>query len=473
MEIEVKRRKLLDSLVGMPRLLNMPMIKEAMSELPQLYGNEIVRRELDALRKRILAAEEKELDTIQVDSTQLAERIARLLRRKSKPSVYDAVNAAGIILHTALGRAPLAREAREAVYHAATYYCTLAIDRDTGKRGDRYQHVEDLLCFLTGAEAALVVNNNSAATVALLNTMAEGREVVVSRGQLVEIGGSFRIPDIMKRSGCIMVEVGTTNKTHIHDYIDAINENTALLLRIHASNYRITGFTSDVSVKDMSKIAKDYELPLADDIGSGCIIRTEDYGLPPEPRVNDSLRDGADLVCFSGDKMLGGPQCGIIVGKKEFISRIKKNPLVRAFRCGKLTYSALEATLRLYLDEETLPQRLPILWMLTRKKDEIARKERSFLRKVKPYLEGKCRARVVDGFTLMGSGSLPAQDIPTKVIELVPDKLTVEELAEEFRENDPPIFTRIERDAVIMDFRTVVQDEVPILVSAFKRIFEG
>lgn len=467
------RQTLLDSLIGMPKLMNIPVVKEALAELPQLYGNEIVRKELDKLRQQILTADEDELMTIDASPDKLSGRIVRILKRKSKPSVYPAVNAAGIILHTALGRAPLVKEAQEAVMRAASGYCTLAVDRDTGRRGDRYQHVEDLLCFLTGAEGAVVVNNNSAATVVLLNTMAQGKEVVVSRGQLVEIGGSFRIPDVMKRSGAIMVEVGTTNKTHPQDYIDAVTENTGLLLRVHASNYRITGFTSDVSVKDMAKIAHDRGIPLADDIGSGCLYDTTKYGLPPEPMVQDSVRDGADLICFSGDKMLGGPQCGIIVGRKEAIRKIKKNPLVRAFRCGKLTYSALEATLKVYLDEQTLPQKLPILNMLTSNLGEIARKERSFLRKIKPFISGKCDAKIIAGFSLMGSGSLPARDIPTKLIAFKPHKIAVDELADKLRENDPPIFARIENDSLVLDFRTVFPENIPPLLEAFKKIFQN
>ena len=471
MGLQEKRIKLLGQLVGMPRLLNLPQIKDALEELPQLYGNEIVRSELDALRKRILIAEETEIDEIEIQPEKLAERIAVKLRRKAKPSVYDAINAAGIILHTALGRAPLAEEARQAVASAATGYSTLAIDRDSGKRGDRHKHAEDLLCFLTGAEGAVVVNNNAAATVVLLNSMAAGKEVIVSRGQLVEIGGAFRIPDVMMRSNAIMVEVGTTNKTHAKDYIDAVTEESALLLRVHASNYLITGFTSDVSVKEMAEIAHERGLVMADDIGSGCLYDTTKYGLAPEPQVGDSIRDGADLVCFSGDKMLGGPQCGIIVGKREVINKIKKNPLVRAFRCGKLTYSALEATLKLYLDEETLPQKLPILRMLTRSPQEIGGKERSFLRKVKPFLEGKCGAEIVSGFSLMGSGSLPSRDIPTKIIMLRPRDMTVECLSAKLRENDPPIFARIEKDAVILDFRTVYPREIPPMIAAMERIF--
>ncbi len=472
MSLDQKRKNLLDSLIGMPKLLHLPVVWEALEELPQLYGNFLVRQELDRLRQTILTAEtEAELDEIDIAPDRLAERVVHLLREKARPSVHPAVNAAGIILHTALGRAPLAEEAQKNLYFATMGYSTTAIDRETGRRGNRYLHAEDLLCFLTGAEAACVVNNNSAATIVLLNSMAEDKEVIVSRGQLVEIGGSFRIPDVMERSRAIMVEVGTTNKTHLRDYKEALSDNTGLVLKVHQSNYLITGFTSEVGVKEMAELAHAHDLPMADDIGSGCLIDVTEFGLPPEPIVGDSIRDGADLVCFSGDKMLGGPQCGVIVGKKKYIDIIKKNPLVRAFRCGKLTYSALEATLKLFLDRETLLKHHPTFRLLTRTPDEIGRKERSFLRKVKPVLEGKCEAKVEKGSSQMGSGSLPGRYIPTKIITLRPNDMTPDELAYKLRKNVPPIFTRIEEEAVVMDFRTVFPDDIPVLAGAIERIF--
>ena len=472
MSIEEKRINLLNSLIGMPKLLHKPALWQALESLPQLYGNDLVRWELDNLRNSILNTEtEDELDKIDIDPDRLAERLAFLIREKADHSVHYAINAAGIILHTALGRSPLAEEAKEALMVAATGYSTVAIDRETGKRGNRHLHVEDLLCHLTGAEAAVCVNNNAAATIVLLNTMAAGKEVIVSRGQLVEIGGAFRIPDVMKRSGAEMVEVGTTNKTHFKDYKEAITENTGLLLRVHASNYLVTGFTSEVSVKEIADLAHENDLPMADDIGSGCLVDITEFGLPAEPMVQDSIRDGADLVCFSGDKMLGGPQCGIIVGKKKYIDQIKKNPLVRAFRLGKLTYSALEATLKLFLDKKVLFERHPVMHMLIRKADEIGRKEHAFLRKIRPLIDGKCEAKVIKGFSLMGSGSLPGRDIPSKLICLNPREISSDELAYKFRKNDPPIFTRVGREGVLIDFRTIFPDDVPHLVEAFKRIF--
>lgn len=474
MTLEEKRKKMLGSLIGMPKLLHKPVLWKALESLPQLYGNDLVRWELDSIRNSILKAESiKELEHIDTDPERLAEKMAALIREKAEHSVYHAINAAGIILHTALGRSPLAEEAREALMVAATGYSTVAIDRETGKRGNRHLHVEDLLCHLTGAEAAVCVNNNAAATIVLLNTMASGKEVIVSRGQLVEIGGAFRIPDVMKRSNAKMVEIGTTNKTHLKDYRGAINEETGLLLRVHASNYLVTGFTSEVPVKEIADLAHEHDLPMADDIGSGCLVDITEFGLPHEPLVQDSVKDGADLICFSGDKMVGGPQCGIIVGKKKYIDQIKKNPLVRAFRLGKLTYSALEATLKLFLDKDILLARHPVMSMMARKADEIGRKEQSFLRKIRPVIAGKCEAKVVKGFSLMGSGSLPGRDIPSKLIVLTPKDMSYDELAHKFRKNDPPIFVRVGREGVLMDFRTIFPDDVQYLVEAVKKIFSS
>jgi L-seryl-tRNA(Ser) seleniumtransferase len=275
----------------------------------------------------------------------------------------------------------------------------------------------------------------------------------------------------MERSSAIMVEVGTTNKTHLKDYRQALNQNTGLILRVHASNYLMTGFTSQVSVKEMADLAHQHNLPMADDIGSGCLLDLTQFGLPAEPLVQDSIKDGADLVCFSGDKMLGGPQCGIIVGKKAYIDRIKKNPLVRAFRCCKLTYSALEATLKLFLEPETLPVKHPVINLLTRTPGQIGARERAFWRKMKPVLEGKCSAEVVKGFSQMGSGSLPGRDIPTMILTLKPVKITPDELAHKLRKNHPPIFARIEHNAVALDFRTLWAQDEKVLQEALVRIF--
>ncbi|MCI0494799.1 L-seryl-tRNA(Sec) selenium transferase [candidate division KSB1 bacterium] len=474
MELENKRKTLLDQLIGMPKLLNYPQIKALDdNSFPKPFIIDITRFELQKLRDRILAANEADLQQINIDPDLLAHKIANRIRFQFKPSVAQAINAAGIILHTALGRAPLCQEAQDAIASAIKNYCTLAIDRQTGKRGDRYAHVEELLCYLAGAESAMVVNNNAGATMLVLNSMAFGREVIISRGQLIEIGGSFRIPDIMKRSGALMVDVGTTNKTHLYDYERAISENTALLLRVHTSNYQIIGFTSEVPLKQLVDLGHEHNLPVVDDIGSGCLIDFQKYGLPPEPMVQDSIKAGADIVTFSGDKILGGPQSGIIIGKKKYIDPIKKNPLTRALRCDKLTYAALEATLKLYLNEEHLAERHPVLKMLTIPTKKLANRCRTFQRHLKDALAGKCEVKISDGYSQLGSGSLPAQYLPTKLISLKPQSMSADSLAANLRENEPPIFARITDDEVLLDFRTIREDETKTIENAIKVIFSG
>jgi len=472
METENLRKNLLDQLIGVPKLLNFPQIKSLGDDkYPKPFIIDITRAELQKLRDRILAADAAELPHINIDPNLLAQRIAQRICFQFKPSVAPAINAAGIILHTALGRAPLCQEAQEAIAHAIQNYCTLAIDRKTGKRGERYAHVEELLCYLTGAEAALVVNNNAGATMLVLNSMAFGKEVIISRGQLIEIGGSFRIPDIMKRSGAIMVDVGTTNKTHRWDYERAITENTGLLLRVHTSNYQIVGFTSEVPLKTLVDLGLEHDLPVVDDIGSGCLIDFQKYGLPPEPMVQDSIKAGADIVTFSGDKILGGPQSGIIIGKKKYIDPIKKNPLTRALRCDKLTYAALEATLKLYLDEEHLDERHPVLKMLTIPTQKLANRCRTFQRHLKETLAGKCEVKISAGYSQLGSGSLPAQYLPTKLIALKPQSMSADSLAARLREHEPPIFARIADDEVLLDFRTIGEDETKVVEATIKNIF--
>ncbi len=470
-DVQKLRKKLLDQLIGMPKLLNLNPIMELNDSYPRSVIHDVTRRELQNLRESILNADENALKDIDADPNSLSEKIADAVKLEFRPSVAPAINAAGVILHTSLGRAALSTEAQEAVAKAIKNYCTIAIDRETGKRGDRHAHVEKLLAKITGAESAVVVNNNAAATMLVLNTLGFGKEVVVSRGQLVEIGGSFRIPDIMKRSGCEMIEVGTTNKTHLKDYVEAITERTALILRVHASNYQIIGFSSEVPLSDLVSLGKEFNLPVMDDIGSGCLIDFPKYGLPPEPRVQDSVKIGVDIITFSGDKILGGPQSGIIVGKKKYIDQIKKNPLTRALRCGKLTYSALEATLKLYLDEEHMLERLPVLQMLTLPVKTLAGRARTFRNHLKNDLSGKCELSVVNGYSQMGSGSLPAKDLESKLVSLKPLTISAEELASKLRANEPPIFSRISGNEVQLDFRTIHISEIKTVEKALKSIF--
>ncbi|MCP4723416.1 MAG: L-seryl-tRNA(Sec) selenium transferase [bacterium] len=464
------KKTLLSSLISTTKLLNYPKIKQLSDEFPKHFVKEIAKSELQKVRDTILAIPEEKTGDIDISPERLEIMVDIRVRSEFRPSVRPAINAAGIILHTALGRAPLAEEAQKEVADAIKNYCTLAIDVPTGKRGNRYKHVEDLLIYLTGAEAACIVNNNAGAVLLVLNTLAEGKEVVISRGQLVEIGGAFRIPDVMSRSGAVMVEVGTTNRTHLRDYENAFTEETSMVQHVHHSNYKITGFTGEVPIDELKPLCKKHDLPLVEDIGSGCLIDLTQFGLPYEPLVQDSIRAGADVVTFSGDKMLGGPQSGIIVGNKQYIDMIKKNPLCRAMRNDKLTYAALEATLKLYLDRNTLMEKLPVFKFLSLSPDILARRARNFIRKLKPLAGDNYEFKVIDSGTQMGSGSLPEKYIPTKAVAIKSKKMSPDELGTQLRLSDPPVFARIENDQVLLDFRTVDPKEIPILVEVLANI---
>jgi L-seryl-tRNA(Ser) seleniumtransferase len=401
----------------------------------------------------------------------LLERIRTRLERKFSASLAPAVNATGVIMHSGLGRAVLSAVANEVLSAVAAGYSTLALDLETGKRVPRDRHVEALLCELTGAEAATVANNNAAATVLVLNTLARGREVIVSRGQLVEIGGSFRMPDVMATSGAVLREVGTTNKTHLADYERAIGEATGAILRVHHGNYRIVGFAEEPPIETLAALGRARGIPVIDDLGSGALVDLARFGLAPEPLVQASVRAGADVACFSGDKLIGGPQCGIIVGTSEWIQKIRKNPLARAFRCGKLTLAALEATLKLFLAPDTLTARHPIYRMLALTPDDLGRRAKKMAAAVRKALPAAAAAvDVEDGASEVGSGAVPVETLPTKVVAVRPTGLSAEELARRLRRGAPPVFARLHRDAVLLDLRTIQPGEEGLVVRALAEI---
>ncbi len=411
-------------------------------------------------------------------SSTIMGRVRSALEAEAVPSLRRAINATGVIIHTGLGRAVLAPAARNALHGVIDGYSTLATDIESGKRGDRDSHLNALLCRLTGAEASTVVNNNAAATVLILNTLAKDRDVIVSRGQLVEIGGSFRMPDVMRMSGAILREVGTTNKTHLRDYEEAVNERTGALLRVHHSNYRIVGFAEEPGITDLAALGKKHGLPVIDDLGSGALIDLGQFGLEPEPLVQDSVRAGATVACFSGDKLIGGPQSGIIVGQAETIARIKKNPLKRALRVGKLTIAALEATLKLFLNPDELPRVHPVYRMLSAAPADLGRRARRLERSLKAELASGSTAisrsslaaiKVEDGESQVGSGSVPAEFLPTKLLSVRPLRLSADDLARRLRRSEPPVFARVHQDAVWLDFRTVQPDEDRLLEAAILR----
>ena len=382
-----------------------------------------------------------------IPQEQILQRVATHLEREAWPSLRPVFNLSGTVLHTNLGRAQLPEEAIEAMAQAARSPVNLEYDLDEGKRGERDAHVEGLICRLTGAEAATVVNNNASAVLLCLNTLANRREVPVSRGELVEIGGSFRLPDIMARAGCRLREVGTTNRTHLSDYAGAIGAKTALVLKVHTSNYAVKGFTASVPEKDLASLCRENDVPLVTDLGSGTLVDLTRYGLPHEPTAGEALASGADLVTFSGDKLLGGPQSGFVVGKARLIHELRKNPLKRALRVDKITLAGLEAVLRLYLDPDRLARRLPTLRILTRPVEDI----RAMAQRLKPLLERHFpEVEVVDCESEIGSGALPTQAIASAGLAIRPAS---QKTAASFRKLAIPVIGRLQDGAFILDLR--------------------
>lgn len=384
-------------------------------------------------------------------------------------SLRPVINATGIVLHTNLGRAVMSHEAAVAAMDVAENYNTLEYNCFDGRRGSRYSHVESLLCKLTGAEAALVVNNNAAAVILILSTMAKGAEVVVSRGELVEIGGSFRVPEIMEQSQSTLVEVGTTNKTHPNDYDRAITENTAALLKVHTSNYKIMGFTEEVSLEEMALIGKTRKIPTIYDLGSGALANLPDFGITDEPSVKDAVSSGVDVVCFSGDKLLGGPQAGIILGKKETIEAMKLNPLTRALRIDKLTLAALEATLRIYLDPENIATKIPTYAMLSQTMEVLNKKAETLAKKISS-LCSQCVCEVAEDEGQVGGGSVPTQMLKTAVVAVSSPAINASELERSLRFCKLPIIARISKDRVILDARTVDEKHFDVIAKSICEI---
>ncbi len=425
---------------------------------------EALRQILDSMRQEMASSESVAAKTREELVQDILSKAQSRLQKAFAPSLKPVINATGIILHTGLGRAPLSLAAQENVIRVMRGYSSLEIDLQTGKRGERNEHVSHLLCRLTGAEAAVIVNNNAAAVFLALNTLTFGKEAIISRGQLIEIGGSFRLPEVMEKSGAIMREVGTTNKTKLSDYEKAISHKTGAIVVAHTSNYRVMGFTTEVPLYDLAELAHLHGLPLLHDLGGGVLIDLKKLGLPYEPLAQDSLAAGADVVTFSGDKILGGPQSGIIVGKKEWIERIHKNPIMRAVRCDKLTFAAMEATLKLYFQEKTLLENNRSLQMLTEPIEKVEGRANRVLESIKAEVRAKLSISVEPSFAQTGSGALPLEKIPSRALVLRPQTLDAEKLAAMLREQDPPIIGYIQNDQVYLDMRTVGEEELVAVV---------
>ena len=441
--------QLLRKIPKVDELLRLPELSEL--SCPHTILTESVRETIDRVRQQILSGEQPSLE-----AEQLCRQVLALVHKKTPMSLRPVINATGIVLHTNLGRARLSDAAVEAIHSVAQDYNTLEYNLEKGSRGSRYSHVEKLIAKLTGTEAAMVVNNNAAAVMLVLSTMTKGKEVITSRGELVEIGGAFRVPEIMQQSGGTLVEVGTTNKTHLSDYQNAITENTGALLKVHTSNFKIMGFCEEVSLEEMVELGHQHNIPVIYDLGSGAMVRLSDYGIQDEPNVLDSVKSGADIISFSGDKLLGGPQAGIIIGRREYIEAMKKNPLTRAFRIDKLTLAALEATLREYLDPQEVIHRNPTLRMITATMDDLVPMGQQLLEALQKVCDGSYRVTLTEDFGQVGGGSVPTQMIRSSVVAVEPTRISLDLLETRLREHDPlPVIARISKDRLLLDVRTI------------------
>lgn len=441
---------------------------EEARHIPRTLLVEGIRGAIDGLRKDILKTADEEAPGLDLSPEALARAALAISGKRRARKLKKVINATGTILHTNLGRSVLAPEALQALREVAGHYSNLEYNLSGGERGERYDHVQELLCRLTGAEKALVVNNNAAAVLLALSTLAPGKEVVVSRGELVEIGGSFRIPAVMALSGARLVEVGTTNKTRLADYRQALTNETALLMKVHTSNYRVVGFAEEVPLKDLAALGEERGLPVLEDLGSGVLQDLSRYGQYDEPTVRERIEAGAAVVTFSGDKLLGGPQAGILVGREEIITRMGKNQLTRALRIDKLTLAALEATLLLYLEGEEALKRIPTLRMLTVSLKELEASAHILARALEASLGEDVRVEVLKDTSAVGGGALPLAKLPTWVAAAAFPRHSVSRLAEKLRFSEPPLIVRVQQDRLLIDPRTLLKDDIHLIPGIIK-----
>lgn len=466
--LEISSQEMLRKLPGVDRLLQVDSLREALTHHPRRLVLESVRQVLESKRREILE-DFTGAAGVNLDVSHLVDLVLEQIEALGRYTLRNAVNATGIVIHTNLGRSLLPEEAVVRLGEICRGYNNLEYDLEKGQRGSRYVHAEAILCELTGSEAALVVNNNAGAVFLVLNTLAAEREVIVSRGQLVEIGGSFRIPDVMRASGAFLREVGCTNRTHLHDYAAVINERTALIMKVHTSNYRMIGFISEVPLEDLVGLGREKGIPVVEDLGSGSFLDFEPYGLRGEPTVQKAVQAGADMVTFSGDKLLGGPQAGIIVGRKDLVARCRKNPLTRALRVDKMTLGALEATLHLYRDEREAVKKVPTLRMIAVSAESLRDRAEALAALLREADPGKDFEIVVQPcLSQVGGGSLPGQDLHSFAVALSSSRFSAMEIEVALRRNQPPIIARIESDRVLMDVRTLQEQDHRIIQGALE-----
>lgn len=451
---------LLRAIPSVDRLLSDPCFEDIKKEYSDEIVKRMVRASLEELRDEIRGGE---ADESECSAEALARRTRKTAHRRVGPKLRKLINATGVIVHTNLGRSPLSRRVADRIHQAAISYSNLEYDLEKGRRGERNAHLRQLMLELTGAEGALAVNNNAAAVLLALTSLAEGREVIVSRGELIEIGGSFRIPDVMARSGAILREVGTTNRTHPKDYIEAIGDDTALILKVHTSNYRIVGFTREVELDELVAIGRDRGIPTMMDLGSGCLMDLSPYGLSDEVTVQEVLDSGVDVVSFSGDKLLGGPQAGIVAGRGDLIERMRTHPLARALRMDKLTLAGLEATLEEYTRPAGPTDGIPTLNMITRSADDLDNAAVGLAQLIQEQAGAYVDASVEQGVGRVGGGALPMSDLPGPRVAVRPRNVSAARLEQGLRRGDPPVIVLVKDDAVIMDPRTLIDDQARLV----------
>ncbi len=467
-------KELLRNLPAVDEILKESRVRQWLETYPRMLVLEAVRTAIDRRRKAIMQAALKDPGQVPpVSVPEILDNARIILGELSEPSLRPLINATGVVVHTNLGRSLLSEAAIKRIVEVSRSYSNLEYNIAAGERGKRYTHVEGVLTRLTGVEAATAVNNNAAAVLLCLSTLARGKEVIVSRGELVEIGGSFRIPDVMERSGARLHEVGTTNKTHLKDYESAINEHTGLLLKVHTSNYKIVGFTKEVLPAEIAALGRKHNLPVMWDLGSGSFVDLKTYGIGDEPTVQQAVDAGLDVITFSGDKLLGGPQAGLILGRKIYLDSIRSNPLARAVRIDKLTLAALEATLNQYLNADKAIREIPTLWMLTQPMEEIERKAERLASGLTRLDDRGLTITVQNETSQTGGGALPMSNLPTKAVCVSHGRLSAQQIEERLRLGNPAIISRIKEDLVLFDPRTLSDEEIGKIVEAVKKILQS
>ena len=471
MSVNEDQQRLLRTLPGVDHLLELTHVDPFFKTVPNSVVNRSIRLVVAQLRKGIIDGSQKITEKNLSDKT-IMQKVRAKADHVIRPNLITTINATGVVIHTNLGRSPLSADAVENLLTLSKKYSNLEFDLTKGIRGSRYSCIEEILCEISGAEAAMAVNNNAGAVLLCLDTIAKGKKVIVSRGELIEIGGSFRIPDIMAKSGGILKEVGTTNRTHLKDYKNAIDDNTGLLLKVHTSNYRVVGFSAAVTLKELVALGMTHHVPVMEDLGSGTFIDFSKYGMIKEPTIQESVATGVDVVTFSGDKLLGGPQAGIILGKPDMLHPIKKNPLTRALRIDKLTLAALESTLSAYRDENRAIETIPTLKMLTMSLETIEIKAAALCHLLEDLKDPRLSIQLVDLSSRAGGGALPLLELPTRCIAIKIKKISANGIEKFMRKNSTPIIGRIEEDRFILDPRTIQDDEIAIIATAFKNLLK-